>query len=55
MKKYKVVIDRGSYCTEVEASSEEEAEDKAMIEFQDNDEYTDYDYWVGECDEAEQE
>jgi len=55
MEKYKVIIDRSSNTYEIEAASKQEAEEKAMKEFEDRDDYTDYDYWVGECNEVENE
>ncbi len=49
MKKiYEVIIDRSSNVYEVEAENEQEANDLAMKEFQDNEDYTDYDYWIAE-------
>lgn len=47
-KKYEVIIDRGSKTIEVLAINKEEAEKKALKEFESYDK-SDYEFWVGDC------
>jgi ABC-type polar amino acid transport system ATPase subunit len=53
MKEYDVCIDVGSYSTRVKANSKEEAEEKAIKEFENMPiEDRTEEYWVGDCDEV---
>lgn len=53
-KEYEVIFDRESTHITVTASSKKEAKELAQKEFEKRDEYTDYEYWIAECNEVEQ-
>ena len=55
MKKYEVVVDIGSHTFEIEANDKEEAEEKAIRQFESlsaNEKIEEF--WVGDCQELEQ-
>lgn len=49
---YEVVIDRSSATIHVEAKNQEEAQELALRRFVEEESSSEYEYWVGVCDEV---